>query len=513
MTVFALEDRTLKRDEKMKPELFIGLVGATGTPLDELSLMLRDAFGLVGYQTHTVKLSKLIEEIGHVPPQSHEADRIEKCMDAGDALRLLHGNNYVGLLAVTAIRKHRKDINGPIENHGADISAMVPLTATAYIIDSLKHPEEVNTLRSIYGRSFYLLSAYSREKNRCERLQKKFGIKDGDHYQTEFDRNEKAVELMKRDKNSGLPNGQQVSKTFPLADFFVDSDKQDSTKRSFNGKIEYRLVERFFRGTTQHEIDRFVALLFGDTFRTPTREEYCMFHAHAAALRSADLGRQVGAAIATIAGDIVAVGTNEVPKAGGGQYWDGDPDDHRDFKQGHDANDVRKRRIFDDILLRLSTSGHLVMNEEQMAKLSSEIFSPFPPKDFKEAEFLDVIGFYRAVHAETAALLDASRRGVSTKDATMYVTTFPCHECARHIVAAGIGRVLYIEPYPKSLASEHYPDSICVDAAEADKINFESFVGVAPRQYIPLFTKTKRKRENSAPNRPPIPLISSHPIR
>jgi deoxycytidylate deaminase len=78
---------------------------------------------------------------------------------------------------------------------------------------------------------------------------------------------------------------------------------------------------------------------------------------------------------------------------------------------------------------------------------------------------MNVIEFGRAVHAEMAALMDSARRGVPVKNATLYCTTFPCHLCARHIVAAGIRRVVYIEPYPKSLAAQLYPDSIAVESA------------------------------------------------
>lgn len=88
-----------------------------------------------------------------------------------------------------------------------------------------------------------------------------------------------------------------------------------------------------------------------------------------------------------------------------------------------------------------------------------------------------------------AAIIDTSRRGVSVKGATLYTTTFPCHLCARHIIAAGIDRVVYIEPYPKSKAKDFYSDSIAVDPTKntVDRIRFEPFVGIAPRQYLEIF--------------------------
>src|SRR5439155_327862 len=92
------------------------------------------------------------------------------------------------------------------------------------------------------------------------------------------------------------------------------------------------------------------------------------------------------------------------------------------------------------------------------------------------------------------ALTDAAKRGVSVKGCTLYSTTFPCHECARLIVASGIARVIYVEPYPKSLVAEMYADSIAIDQPNAaGRVLFQPFVGVAPVRYIQLFTATVRK--------------------
>jgi len=86
---------------------------------------------------------------------------------------------------------------------------------------------------------------------------------------------------------------------------------------------------------------------------------------------------------------------------------------------------------------------------------------------------------------ETAALTDTARRGVSVSAGTMYVTTFPCHLCARMIVAAGIKRLVYIEPYAKSLALQLYPDSIAADYSEKT-------TGQVPFYSIPLSLVLRR---------------------
>ena len=73
---------------------------------------------------------------------------------------------------------------------------------------------------------------------------------------------------------------------------------------------------------------------------------------------------------------------------------------------------------------------------------SSEIFV-----GLRDSQLMAIIEYFRSVHAEMAALVTASRLGTTVKGATLYCTTFPCHECAKHIVAAGIERVVYVEPY------------------------------------------------------------------
>jgi len=46
------------------------------------------------------------------------------------------------------------------------------------------------------------------------------------------------------------------------------------------------------------------------------------------------------------------------------------------------------------------------------------------------------------IHAEVNAIGHAARKGSSTDGATLYVTHFPCNDCAKAIVAAGIKRVV-----------------------------------------------------------------------
>jgi deoxycytidylate deaminase len=84
-----------------------------------------------------------------------------------------------------------------------------------------------------------------------------------------------------------------------------------------------------------------------------------MYIAKSASLRSAALTRQVGAAVFRDTGEIISMGCNEVPKAGGGTYWSEDPNDRRDIVEGHDPNERKKNELLADLIDRLLSGGHL----------------------------------------------------------------------------------------------------------------------------------------------------------
>src|SRR6478609_6792764 len=51
------------------------------------------------------------------------------------------------------------------------------------------------------------------------------------------------------------------------------------------------------------------------------------------------------------------------------------------------------------------------------------------------------------VHAEQNAIADAARRGSSVDGCTVYVTHYPCINCAKIMAAAGISEIIYHEDY------------------------------------------------------------------
>ncbi|HEV2382076.1 MAG TPA: anti-phage dCTP deaminase [Terriglobia bacterium] len=447
--------------EYAESELVVGLVYAAGTNARLLEDALVNHIEKFGYQANIIRLS---EQLGPLIKSlnlkvklknSPEYERVSTRMDAGNKARARVGRaDLLALAAVTEICKQRRV---------AGTSEVMP--KTAHILFSLKRPEEVFALRRVYGRGFFLIGVFASEKDRLKYLQFDKGIPE-----------DKARALIERDqeeKEQQEPFGQRTRDTFHLADVFVRM-KGD----------EYKIQSW-----------RFLDLIFGNPYETPTQDENAMYLASAASLRSAQLGRQVGAAIADNQGDVIGVGCNDVPCAGGGLYWAGESD-QRDHKKGEDSNERCRNEIISDIMKRLRPKVHPQKRIAEGKRL------------LVDSPLMDITEFGRAVHAEMEAVLACVRSGVSPREGSLYTTTFPCHNCTRHIVAAGIRRVVYIEPYPKSRAFELHDDSIR-DAQDRDvengdkRVAFEPFVGVGPRRYFDLFSmrmgtgyEVRRKTEN-----------------
>lgn len=450
------------------PELFFGIVGPIGTDLETLCDLLSESLRTVDYECATIRLISLVREFAPWKdlPSHPVAEYYHRSMDAGDEFRARVGDGAaLALLAMQYVRDGLRAKSG---------SPAEPMERHAFIFRSLKHPDEVEALRQTYGSAFFLIGAYSPRLTRAENLARK--IAGAEVLEPLSEHRHQAEILIQRDENeSGVPFGQRVRETFPLADIFIDTSRP--------------------RNEIRRALDRFVELIFGYPFHTPTREEYGMFHAYASALRSSAMGRQVGAALCNREGDIVAVGTNEVPKAFGGQYWGDEGEDRRDFQLGIDSNDEIKRQNLSEILGRLKNAGWFA---PEVAAVGLDGLLTKASAVLKGARVMSPIEYGRAVHAEMSAIMDAARRGVSVQGTSLYTTTFPCHECARHIICAGIERVYYIEPYPKSMALDLHRDAVALeDEGNGKKVVFLPFVGVAPRRYLDLFAMKERKRDDT----------------
>ncbi len=340
------------------------------------------------------------------------------------------------------------------------------LRRTAHILRSIKHPDEARALRAVYGSGFYLIGLSASTAQKVKYLKQR-GLNEAE-----------AHDLIGRDAGEVNDYGQHTRDAFELADVFI---RQEPEHRN-----------------TKAQLERFLRLVFGAVDETPSPDEHAMFLAYASSLRSADLSRQVGAVVWKDHVGVVATGCNDVPAAGGGLYWPG-PSDLRDHSLGHDANERHKRDIANEVTARvaalLAKDGRLELTEAQKGLVM---------KACESSRLLDITEFGRAVHAEMDAILSCGRAGVDTVGTTLFSTTFPCHNCTKHIVASGIRRVVYIEPYEKSQALDLHDDAIAPydpgDLApqltdhdddrepRTRKVVFEPFMGVGPRRFFDLFS-------------------------
>ena len=216
-----------------------------------------------------------------------------------------------------------------------------------------------------------------------------------------------------------------------------------------------------------------------------------MHAAYGAALRSAALRGGVGAALVDAHGDVVALGTAEVPAYGGGQYWEG-PGNARDFVRGGDPATTARAATVERLLELLAERG--VTMPAGTPAVARELLAEFDRRQGShgvghgaaEAQTFESLG--RVVHAEMAALLNAARNGIRTTSGTLYVTASPkVRHCLRHLVCAGVERVVY---FGRRLAAApaFHADSVGVDAGTAHRLQLVPFTGVGPGGYQRLFT-------------------------
>ena len=499
-------------DAGLYPELVIGIAGPIGIDIDEISSTLCDALGGVGYNSTPIRITHEIasEPTSVAVPEASNfyAQMVYKMDHASEVCRNHESADTLMRIAIRAIRRER----GLLAQDQASRPGNELLTAEdrpgervqakhAYIIRQLKRPDEVHLLRKVYGKQFILVSAYGSVESRKRIIETK--IRRSAPLNTpEHAISNQAEMLIDRDANEDADaHGQHLRETFHLADVFIDG----ITKSAMN-----------------HMSTRFINAFFGRNDIAPSKAEYGMYAAKSASLRSSDLSRQVGAAAFSSEGEIIAQGCNEVPKAFGGTYWDGEEPDFRDIKLGHDPNDILKKEVIRDFLERLDRSFLLSDHAKKFGDSASLVealinkASNHPPMPGQGAlvgaKINDLTEYGRVVHAEMSVVCDSARLGKSLKGSTLYVTTFPCHNCTKHILGSGVSRVVFMEPYPKSKAKELHENEVELEQESDSRVAFIPFLGISPEVYQTIFKKGKRKKNGLATtwyHQDPRPMIGS----
>lgn len=438
------------------PELIIALCAPIGSPTHDVAEVLERKITNFNYECTRISLSELIKEHANKVEQkideSNEYSRLLSLINAGNELRKKTKPSILAQLAIKKIRFEREKGKIKIEEG----RYQYPTRRNCNIIVSIKNEEELSLLRSVYGEMLFVIGVFSPLTLREKNLLSKGLSRNEIHH------------LIEEDLGGKSDDGQTVRKTFPGCDMFLRIDKSTDS----------HLEER---------VERFVNLMLGAKVVTPTKSESAMYAAAMASANSACLSRQVGACATDQDGNVLSVGWNDVPAPHGGLYSDIAPEnDFRCWNHGNGmcSNDKEKSDLAKEILKAL---GKIVPLDSQDSALEAIRSS---------GRLSSLIEFSRAIHAEMHAIINAGQSsGGMIRGGRLYVTTYPCHSCARHIIAAGISEVYFIEPYSKSLAVKLHSDAITEDENDTNKVRILAYDGVAPSRYLSLFRVPPNSRK------------------
>ncbi len=327
---------------------------------------------------------------------------------------------------------------------------------TGIIVDSIRNTAEAEAIKQCPNG--YVISVQADKEVRKERL-----LKSG-----KFRTPEEFEQADQRDAEERTRFGQQVKRCNHLADIVVINDGfvgelAEEKKRAYVDEKLYdryvTLIERIARGDRRYE-------------HHPTRDETLMTVAYCESLRSSCLKRHVGAVIVEKGGAVISVAHNDVPEGALSCL------EHPDYQWC--ARDVILERFAEKLKkcpncgADISVSCQCVACRHSLSAFTkrcpscnqdpeidyecpqckARVFETYLPGG-RGAGVGKLLDMCRALHAEETAIINLVKTGISDLSrATIYATTFPCNLCANKIVEAGIGEVVYSEPYTMKEARE-----------------------------------------------------------
>lgn len=247
-------------------ELIIGLCGAIGAGVKRLKTAVIKELKQANYHVEHIRLSELIANTQSDPDSVltlEGFDRYNTLQNLGDELRKKNSNTTVAEMGIRRIGLIRNALFGNGEESG---KAVKVTKKVAYVVDQIKHHEEVELFKEVYRNNFYLIGLLRTQSEREKNL-KEEGISNPAD----------VTNLLERDRNSNDKHGQHVEKAIQMADYFIRN--LDETEQ-LNSSIK-----------------RFINLIHGVGNITPKRDEKGLYAAYSSSLASACLSRQVGAAI------------------------------------------------------------------------------------------------------------------------------------------------------------------------------------------------------------------------
>ncbi|MCG5293664.1 deaminase [Providencia rettgeri] len=460
--------------KRQSKDIILGFCGFVGCGIKTTIDVTKETLKVWGYDVVHVRLSDIMQDELYFDQKllvnilKSKKNRHLKLQEVGNLLRRkFKRNEILSEAAIAYIQLKQKEIiRSKVDESEKE------KTKIAFLVDQFKRPEEIELFRVINQHNFYLLGILRDEQERIRNL------KEDDSSKNDI------PSIINIDNKSDDDFGQQTGKAILESDFFIKNNQSQ-------------------KSDLKKKIDRFIGLIHGVNGLTPMKHEKGMYAAFSASLQSACLSRQVGAALTDSEGNLLAVGKNDVPKFGGGlySYDDGDNDHRCVYKSGKCFNDINKIKIKNRISEILNNSLTEILNSDKIGfkeakETIEENLEKITSKIYKESKISQVMEYSRSIHAEMDVITSMARSSnENTKGKILYTTTYPCHNCARHIVSAGIKEVIYIEPFEKSLALDLHDDSISKYQLN-DKVVFKEFEGVSPRRYNKFFYPTDERKDD-----------------
>jgi len=359
------------------------------------------------------------------------------------------------------------------------------------IIDSIRNDGEILTLRQFPF--FFLFSIHAEEEIRLERTLKNKKFKTEEEF--------RKADL--RDQAEDISHGQQVKKCNYFSDIIINNNKNfpkraPQTKKDFIDGIHKKYISLI-------ELNKEGQFLAPENL--PSIDESFMTMAYAESQRSSCIKRKVGAIIASIESIdtqgiesinkntfVLSSGHNEVPFGSTPCILHPEYERcFRDFLQEEHGKKIyfcptcgRKINLppikckfcnqeFLGGFLKVCPQCKNEIEIKYTCECKSEIFKEFL---LSGGKLLDMC---KALHAEENALLHLTKIGIqNSENLVLYTTTFPCNLCANKIVAAGIKKVVYADPYSVKDAKK---------ILETGKVETKKFQGIKSSAFFRFYNR------------------------
>ncbi len=204
------------------PELFFGFVAPIGADLQPTLQSFKTYLESRSYQVVEIKITNAFDVLArYIKPKrvlskATELARYETYIAYGNQLRAAFQDDILAAIAIRRVMDKRLRLTESGE-----------YSKIAYLLHQFKRKEEIDLLRSVYGRLFFQVSIYSRRGARVDYLSRKFASSENRPIAQAY--RDSAEALITRDENQvEEKHGQRVASIFHDADFIVSLDAPKS---------------------------------------------------------------------------------------------------------------------------------------------------------------------------------------------------------------------------------------------------------------------------------------------